>query len=87
MVLHRRRLIRRSTTTQGVLADVALPGLVALAHYFSKQLRTTVAILEPCVDDERVVIALDSAESSSLPLCSQRQKHGGLDTKNGRCRF
>ncbi len=52
--------------TQGVLADVALPDLVALAHYFSKQLRSTIAILQPCVDDERVVIALDSADRDKV---------------------
>jgi len=53
---------RRSTTTQGVLADVPLPGLVALAHFFSKQLQTTIAVLQSCVEDERVVIALDRAD-------------------------
>jgi hypothetical protein len=66
---------RRSTTTQGVLADVALPGLVALARFSSKQLRTTIAILQSCVEDERVVIALDRAgrrTSCSSPRPSER---------------
>jgi hypothetical protein len=62
MILNRRMTVRRSTTTQGVLADVPLPGLVALAHFFSKQLRTTIAVLQSCVEDERVVIALDRAD-------------------------
>jgi hypothetical protein len=61
MILNRRQVFRRSTTTQGVLAHVPLPGLVALGHFFSKQLRATIALLQSCVEDERVVIALDRA--------------------------